>query len=80
MKNILDRIDEFANFAKAQVVKGEFQSLDDLYDQWREQVYRDEDFQAIQASLRDMENGETGRPLQTFLAEFDTQQSKKGIE
>jgi len=47
--------------------------IDDLYDQWRRLAFRNTDALAVQASLRDLESGERGQPIDKFLAEFDNQ-------
>ncbi len=64
-------IEDFAQFAREQVhQRGEDFPIDDLFDEWRMQHPPAEDWQAIKASLRDLENGETGRPFEEFAAEF----------
>lgn len=68
----LQQIDDFANFARQLAeAEGEHVPMDDLYDRWREQAYRDEDRAAVLASIRDFENGDRGRPVQEFLADLD---------
>ena len=71
----VEQIDDFAEFAKHQLVSGHDHSIDELYDQWRRLAFRDTDAQAVQASLRDLENGERGQPVDEFLAEFDNQRT-----
>lgn len=71
MAHLLDQIDSFQQFARDQVAAGrEPPSLDELYDDWRESHPRDDDVLAVQASLRDMEQGETGQPFEEFDQEF----------
>ncbi|MCA9236264.1 MAG: hypothetical protein KDA44_12395 [Planctomycetales bacterium] len=60
----------FTAFAQARLGAGEQVSLDELYDQWRLAQPSDDDVQAVQAALRDMAAGETGRPFDEFAAEF----------
>ena len=67
----LELIDNFAQFAREQVhQRGEGLPIDELFDEWRVLHPPAEDWLAIQASLRDMERGETGRPFEEFAAEF----------
>lgn len=64
-------IEDFAQFARERVnQRGEDFPIDDLFDEWRTQQPPAEDWLAIKASLRDMENGDTGRPFEEFAAEF----------
>ena len=67
----IELIESFSEFAKAKVDQaGNDLSIDDLYDEWRTQHPPADDLLAIKASLRDMENGETGRSFDDFAAEF----------
>ena len=64
-------IERFAQFAKEQIANGGAEiSIDELFDQWRIQHPPAADVLAIKASLRDMENGETGRSFEQFAEEF----------
>jgi len=64
-------IDSFAQFAKGQLARGgQGLSLDELFDQWRIRHPPSEDAPAIRASIRDMEEGEAGRPFDEFADEF----------
>lgn len=64
-------IESFARFAKGKVDQaGNDLSIDELFDEWRTENPPDDDLLAIQASLRDMANGETGRPYDDFAADF----------
>lgn len=45
-------------------------SLEELFDQWQLQFPPSDDAQAVQASIRDMERGETGREFDEFTEEF----------
>ncbi len=70
----IELIESFSEFAKAKVDQaGNDLSIDDLYDEWRTQHPPADDLLAIKASLRDMENGDTGRSLDDFAAEFRRQ-------
>lgn len=71
MTATVKEIDDFAHFAKGQVVKGGANAtIDELFDQWRIRNPPPEDLLAIKAALRDLENGETGQPYEEFAAEF----------
>jgi hypothetical protein len=64
-------IESFTRYAKEKVDReGNDLSIDDLFDEWRTQYPLADDLLAIKASLRVMENGETGRPFDEFSAEF----------
>ena len=64
-------INSFSAFAKSRIKNGGDQfSLAELLDEWTIQNPPSEDALAIQASIRDMENGDTGRPFQEFADQF----------
>lgn len=64
-------IDDFAQFARERVhQRGEDLPIDDLFDEWRMQHPLAEDWKAIEASLRDLEDGEAGRLFEEFAGEF----------
>ena len=70
-----DQIDSFYQFATERLDNGGAQcTIDELFELWRlenptpEELH--EDVLAVQASLRDMQNGETGRPFEEFSREF----------
>ena len=69
--NTLDQINDFSAFAKSRLDSGEQVDIDQLYDEWRSKAFADIDALAIQASVRDLENGERGEPLDEFLANFE---------
>jgi hypothetical protein len=56
------------------------QTLDELYSEWRASHPASKELEtnvlAVKASLRDMDQGERGRPLEEFAAEF---QRRNGI-
>jgi hypothetical protein len=65
------QIDAFSQFAKSQIGSGaSADSLVELLDQWLLENPPQSDLLAIEASLRDMEAGETGKPFAEFAAEF----------
>jgi len=66
----------FAEFAKNRLRDDTTLSVDALYQEWHAERNADEDRLAVEASLRDMENGETGRDMNEFLREFE---KKNGI-
>ncbi|MEQ1829896.1 MAG: hypothetical protein ABL921_28295 [Pirellula sp.] len=68
MSSVKEEFEMFTEFARNHAADA--RSLDELYDRWRDQYYRDVDARAIEASLADMLAGETGRPLDEFAAEF----------
>lgn len=70
MHQLQQEIDDFTSFVKTHLSAGAATSLDELYDRWREDHPAAEDALAVQASLRDMERGETGRPFEEFAADF----------
>ncbi len=64
-------IESFSQFAKSQLeLRGSDTSLDELFDEWRLKHPSSEDALAIEASIRDMEDGETGRSFDDFSADF----------
>ena len=70
MHRLQAEIQEFTSFAIEHLSTGDVNSLDELYDRWREVHPAAEDALAVKASLRDMDNGETGRPFNEFASEF----------
>ncbi len=68
------QVDEFSRFAKARISSGaSYTSLAELLEEWHTEHPSPDDLLAIQASLRDMERGETGKSFDDFAAEFRTQ-------
>ena len=73
----IELIESFSRFARSKVDQaGSDLPIDDLYDEWRAQHPPADDLLAIKASLRDMEQGETGRSFDDFAAAF---RSRNGI-
>ncbi len=72
-----EQIDQFAAFAKqlCQSDDGAALSLDEIYDRWRQEALGEEDLLAIQASLRDYEQGERGQPAAEVFAEIRAKRS-----
>jgi hypothetical protein len=48
----------------------ELLSVDEIYARWREQAFRDEDFQAVKEAVDSFKNGNRGRPFNEFIAEI----------
>ncbi len=69
-----EKIEDFTRFAKNHAA--EVTTMDELYDRWRARKFQETDSLAVQASLRDMEQGETGQPFDEFAEEF---RKKNGI-
>ena len=71
------QINDFSLFAKTRIEHGATaQSLAELLDDWMMENPSDDDRIAIQASLRDMEAGKTGKEFSDFAAEF---RAKNGL-
>jgi hypothetical protein len=75
MRATAKELQSFYQFAEQRLGNGGCdQSLDELLLEWRAcnptSDELDENVIAVQASLRDMDNGETGRPIAEFLTEF----------
>ena len=65
------QIDAFAQFARARIENEAAETtLVELLDEWLLAHPPSEDRLAIQASLRDLEAGETGQTFAEFAAEF----------
>jgi hypothetical protein len=74
----IDQIQDLSHFIQTlPEVDRETLSMDEIYERWREQAFRLDDLLAVKASLRDFENGERGRPLTEFLAEFDAESRER---
>lgn len=73
----IEQIDDLSRFIQS-LPAGERDalSIDEIYERWREQAFKHEDLLAVKASLRDYENGERGRPVEDFLADFDAEISE----
>ena len=64
-------IDNFYQFAKSRLKNGGSElSLEQLFDEWTIKNPPHEDALAVQASIRDMENGESGRAFDDFASDF----------
>ncbi len=75
MATISDELQSFYAFAEVQLREGlHGKTLDELYAEWRASHPPAEeletDVRAVRAALRDMEAGETGRPIEEFAADF----------
>jgi len=76
----INQIEDFAMFAKDQLDASQDRTIEDLFEQWRQHAFRDTDSLAVRASIRDLENGERGEPLDDFLAEFDAERNASESE
>jgi hypothetical protein len=71
MRATLEQVDSFREFARRQLTNGGAElTIDELFDRWRATLPHEVDRLAVQASLRDMERGETGRSFEDFDREF----------
>jgi hypothetical protein len=75
MSATAEQLQSFYQFAELRLRNGGCdQSLDDLYAEWRAcnptREELDTNVRAVRASLRDMDEGQTGRPFDEFTAEF----------
>lgn len=75
MSDSKDHIESFHRFALAQLDKLDANAtIDELYDQWRlENPTREEqeaDSLAVNAALRDMENGDCGMPSDEYIRQL----------
>ena len=71
MASIQQELESFTQFARQRIqTGGAVVSMDELYEQWRDSHFAQEDAAAILASLRDMETGQTGRDFAAFADEF----------
>ncbi len=85
MKVTKQQIENFRSFALKQMGDGGCEStIDELYDRWRLEFPSDDELQedvlALKASLRDIEAGETGRPLEEFSREFKARHDIAGSQ
>jgi hypothetical protein len=69
-----DDLDAFHQFAAARLTSGGADSLQELVDIWESEhptpELRAENVAAVQAAIRDMQNGDTGRPAELVLQEL----------
>ena len=71
MTTIQQELENFTVFARQQIAKDETGwSIDELFNEWRLKHPPADGAKAVQASLRDMENGNTGREFGEFADEF----------
>jgi hypothetical protein len=78
----IEQLEQFRVFVLHRLNHGtEQHSIDELYDEWRiKNPTTNEteiDAKAIAASIRDLESGITGRPMEEFLEEFKTNRGLK---
>lgn len=81
MTTSIEDVEKFSQFAKAKLVDGAEMNLVDLAAQFQfeheSESHYAEDVAAVQEALTAMDNGETGRPMAEFDAEF---RKRNGIE
>ena len=70
-----EQIDSFHRFASEQLQNGgKEKSVDELYDQWRFENQSPAEFEesvaAVQTSIDDMNNGDTGRDADEVISEL----------
>jgi hypothetical protein len=69
-----DELQQFYVFAQHRLHEASGETLDDIYAEWRSSNpladVLDQDVKAVKASLRDLDEGEVGRPVGEFSAEF----------
>ena len=75
MSTIEEQLESFRTYVLEQTRNGGSElTMDELYENWRLEHLTEEELRedelALEASLRDMEAGETGRPFEEFDAEF----------
>ena len=76
------QLEQFRSFVLNRLDHGsEKPSIDELYDEWRIQnpteIEAEKDAKAIAASIRDLDSGIKGRPMEEFLEEF---KNNRGLE
>jgi hypothetical protein len=74
MSTTSDELQQFYVFARHRLHEVSGETLDDIYAEWRSSNPRadvlDQDAKAVKASLRDLDEGELGRPVGEFATEF----------
>ncbi len=70
MSTTREQLQSFTRFIDQQVADDGDAPLDELFFQWWGREHADEDRRAVEASIRDMEAGETGQLFSEFAAEF----------
>ncbi|QDU38622.1 hypothetical protein Mal4_29510 [Maioricimonas rarisocia] len=71
MSSLFEQLQAFTEYARSRIDAGaKPESIDELFDEWRESELSSVDAHAVAASLRDMEQGETGRSLEEFRKDF----------
>ena len=73
----LDSLHEFSAFASERLAESSDPTIDELYEEWRSKKFEEIDAVAVMASVRDLESGERGQPLDKFLADFDREKAKE---
>jgi hypothetical protein len=71
MASVDNDLQDFNRFARDQLAKGSSaQSIDELFDRWRIENPPADDLLAIQASIRDVDSGERGKPIDQHIEEI----------
>ena len=81
MSTVSEDLQSFSQFVELYLRNSSgSETLDDLYTEWRARnpapADLENDIRAVQASLRDLESGENGRPFDEFAANF---RERKGL-
>lgn len=69
------QLESFARFATARILNDCSQPIEEVFFDWWTSQYRDDDRAAVEASLRDLQTGETGRSFDEFAKEFRVRNS-----
>jgi hypothetical protein len=76
-----DDLDSFHTFAEATIASGRAESLHDLVEIWEMSRVtperRAQDVAAVQAAIRDMQNGDQGRPARQVIEELRAELSQR---
>ena len=71
----IEQLNDCSRYARLIVEQeGKELPLDVIFDRWHCDTLATQDLARIQASVADYENGEQGRPIADFLAEFKAKQ------
>lgn len=70
MSTTREELQSFTEFANDRLAGGATQTLEELFQLWRNQTHHEKDRDAVAASLGDLSSRETGRPFDEFAAEF----------
>lgn len=68
--NGIDQLGEFNRFVAALPAAEQAAPIDELYDRWRSHAFAEEDFVAVEESLRDFRAGDQGAPHDEVMAKL----------